>query len=148
MAGAVERLDAMSNNPWVQVAKYMLVALIWTGVILFGIALSGNIAISGGEGAPMVGMGIAAFIAAAVATAAALAGGSKETEQETSVEISKRKNDQRGIDPLSLLTEDDIAELREDIKHNLRRRMLEGQDGELGSLDALLAENDHKARRR
>jgi hypothetical protein len=126
----------------------MLVALIWTGVILFGIALSGNIAISGGEGAPMVGMGIAAFIAAAVATAAALAGGSKETEEETSVEISKRKNDQRGVDPLSLLTEDDIAELREDIKHNLRRRMLEGQDGELGSLDALLAENDHKARRR
>jgi hypothetical protein len=138
----------MNNNPWVQISKYMLVAIIWAGVILFGIALSGNIAVSGGEGAPMVSMGIAAFIAAAVATAAALAGGSKETEKETAADTSKRKNDQTGIDPLSLLTEDDIAELREDIKHNLRRRMLEGQDGELGSLDALLAETDHKSRRR
>jgi hypothetical protein len=138
----------MSNNPWVHVSKYVLVALIWTGVILFGIALSGNIAIAGGDGPPMVGLGIAAFIAAAIASAAALAGGAKETEKETSVEISKRKNDQRSIDPMSLLTEDDIAELREDIKHSLRRRILEGQDGELGSLDALLAENDHKARRR
>ncbi len=138
----------MNNNPWVQIARYALVALIWGGVILFGIALSGNIAAAGGEGAPMVGLGIAAFVAAAIASAAALAGGTKEIEKETSAETAKRKNDQRGIDPLSLLTEDDIAELREDIKHNLRRRMLEGQDGELGSLDALLADTDHQARRR
>ena len=142
----------MDNNPWVQISKYALVAVIWTGVILFGIALSGNVAVAGGEGSPLVGMGIAAFIAAAVASAAALTGGSKETENEKAADQAtqplKRKNEQSNIDPLSLLTEDDIAELREDIKHNLRRRMLEGQDGELGSLDALLADNDQKARRR
>ena len=141
----------MSQNPWVQISKYALVALIWTGVILFGIALSGNIAVVGSEASPMVGMGIAAFIAAAVATAFTLGGdsnGASDHAKGQAADTSKQKNDQRGVDPLSLLTEDDIAELREDIKHNLRRRMLEGQDGELGSLDALLAETDHKARRR
>ena len=138
----------MDNNPWVQISKYMLVAVIWTGVILFGISLSGNIAASGGEASPMVGMGIAAFIAAAVATAFTLGDDSAEKAAEQANHPLKRKNEQSNIDPLSLLTEDDIAELREDIKHNLRRRMLEGQDGELGSLDALLADNDQKARRR
>ena len=96
-------------------------------------------------------MGGAAFIAAFLGTGVILNWGQlPETPavQQTTNDDTKRKNDQRGIDPLSLLTEDDIAELREDIKHSLRRRILEGQDGELGSLDALLAETDHKARRR
>ena len=142
----------MNVNPWVQIAKYVLVALIWTGVILFGIALSGNIAVAGGEGAPMVGMGIAAFIAAAIATAATLAGGSKETEKETFVETSrKRKNSAAlGADPMSLLTEDDIEELRAEFKDGLRRRYLQDLNeysaSEPASFEALLEDRQRKRR--
>ena len=131
-----------------QKLKYGVVALIWIGVFV----IAGMMIIGDTLQYELTGlMGGAAFIAAFLGTGVLLNWGQvPETAavQQTTTDDSKRKNDQRGIDPLSLLTDDDIAELREDIKHNLRRRMLEGQDGELGSLDALLADNDQKARRR
>ena len=137
----------MDNTP-VQLAKYAVVALIWIGVFV----IAGLMIASEALQYELTGlMGGAAFIAAFLGTGVLLQWGQfpeQPVQQKTETDTAKRKNEQRGIDPLSLLTEDDIAELREDIKHNLRRRMLEGQDGELGSLDALLADTDHQARRR
>ena len=132
----------------VQKVKYGVVALIWIGVFV----IAGMMIIGNAMQYDLAGfMGAAAFIGAFLGTGVLLNWGQiPETPavQQTTTDDSKRKNDQRGIDPLSLLTDDDIAELREDIKHSLRRRMLEGQDGELGSLDALLADNDQRARRK
>lgn len=57
----------------------------------------------------------------------------------------KRKNDQTGglsPDMLALLDEDDIAELRQRVKNRLIDRIEGGGDGELSSLDALLADQD------
>lgn len=64
---------------------------------------------------------------------------------------AKPKNDQQnsGLDPMSLLTQEDIDELRAEIKAQLRQRLLSGTEGELGSLDALLAnQDDAQAHRR
>lgn len=136
------------NDSSTEKIKYGVVALIWLGVFI----IAGMMIVSGGLQFELAGlMGGAAFIAAFLGTGVLLNWGQVPeipAVQQTTNDDSKRKNDQRGIDPMSLLTDDDIAELREDIKHNLRRRILEGQDGELGSLDALLVESDHKARRK
>ena len=136
------------DDPSVQKIKYGVVGLIWLGVfVIAGMMILGDSLQYGLTGL----MGGAAFIAAFLGTGVLLQWGQvpeQPVQQKTETDTAKRKNEQRGIDPLSLLTEDDIAELREDIKHNLRRRMLEGQDGELGSLDALLADTDQRARRK
>lgn len=126
--------------------RYKVAGFIWLGAfILAGLMiLTGALA----SGSANFLMGGALFIGAGLATGAMFNWGQlPETPKAEQIDQSKRKNDS-GIDPLSLLTEDDIAELREDIKHNLRVRLLQGQDGELGSLDALLAERDQRARRR
>lgn len=137
----------MNNNP-VQLAKYAVVAVIWIGVfVTVGLIIAAEALQYELTGL----MGAAAFISAFLGTGVLLQWGQfpdQPIQQKTETDVTKQKNEQRGIDPLSLLTDDDIAELREDIKHNLRRRMLEGQDGELGSLDALLADRDQRARRK
>jgi len=64
--------------------------------------------------------------------------------------ISKRKNDQAGglsPDMLALLDEDDLAELRQRVKNRLIERIDGGGDGELSSLDALLADQDTPPRK-
>lgn len=135
------------NNSWFVMARYGIVALIWTGVLVLAISLSGNIALMSDGGDGLVGLGIAAFICAAIATGFLMQDlGQPKPEATEATASGKAKNDQRGIDPLSLLSDDDLAELRADIKDSLRRRVLEGQDGELGTLDALLAENDRRRR--
>lgn len=62
----------------------------------------------------------------------------------------KAKRDQQGIsaDMLSLLDEEDIAELRRRLKNRLMDRIDGGDDGELSTLDALLADQDPEPRRR
>lgn len=135
------------NDSSVKAVKYAIVALIWIGVFI----IAGLLIVTGALQYELAGMmGAAAFIAAFLGSGVLFNWGQiEETSavQRTAADDAKQKNEQRGIDPLSLLTEDDIAELREDIKHSLRRRLLEGQDGELGSLDALLAERDQQSRR-
>lgn len=66
-------------------------------------------------------------------------------EPSATQEKSKRKNDQvTGMNPLDVLTPEDLYELRQDIKDELRARILGGSDGELTSLDSLLAARNHK----
>jgi len=62
----------------------------------------------------------------------------------------KRKNEQAGglsPDMLALLDEDDIADLRRRLKNRLIERIEGGSDGELSSLDALLADQDTTPRK-
>jgi hypothetical protein len=64
----------------------------------------------------------------------------------------KRKNtDSRDIDPMSLLTEDDIAEMRAEMKDAMRRRYLQGLDeadsSDMSSFEALLDNREQRKRR-
>jgi|GEM_PF-2122076 len=64
------------------------------------------------------------------------------SEQST----GKRKNDQSddlSPDMLALLSDDDLGELRQRVKDRLIERIDGGGDGELSSLDALLAAQEH-----
>lgn len=58
----------------------------------------------------------------------------------TNAQPAKRKNDETDLDPMGLLTEDDREELRQELKQELRARISSGTDGELSTLDALLAD--------
>ncbi len=63
----------------------------------------------------------------------------------------KRKNEQAGglsPDMLALLDEDDLAELRQRVKNRLIERIDGGGDGELSSLDALLADQEEPRKNR
>ncbi len=132
------------NNPWVHIAKYGVIALIWSGVLVFGIFLTMNTSLFASESSPAVAMVIAAFITAAVSTGLILSPSQHEEKTQSQQQVStndtaKPKNDLRGLDPMSLLTDEDIEELRRDIKDNLRRRLLEGE--EVTSFESLLSED-------
>ena len=67
------------------------------------------------------------------------------SDDNASRSSGKRKNEQAGglsPDMLALLDDDDIAELRQRVKNRLIDRIEGGSDGELSSLDALLADQD------
>ncbi len=57
----------------------------------------------------------------------------------------KRKNGE--LNPLDILTEDDLYDLRQEIKDEIRNRIFSGSEGELSSLDALLDAQDRKTTR-
>ncbi|MCU0465443.1 MAG: hypothetical protein MUF38_12855 [Anaerolineae bacterium] len=58
---------------------------------------------------------------------------------------TKRKNNQprEPVDPLDLLTDDDLAELRQEIKDEIRARLRYGSNDELVSLEDLI--DDHRS---
>ncbi len=62
----------------------------------------------------------------------------------------KAKRDQAGLSPdmLALLDEDDLYELRQRLKARLMERIDGGTDGELSSLDELLADSTPTRRKR
>ena len=69
----------------------------------------------------------------------------REQNEYSQSSTGKRKNEQAGgpsSDMLALLSEDDLEELRERVKNRLIDRIEGGGDGELSSLDALLADQD------
>jgi len=73
------------------------------------------------------------------------------SKDSDSSSIGKRKNDQAGglsPDMLALLDEDDLAELRQRVKDRLMERIDGGGDGELSSLDALLADQKEPRKNR
>jgi hypothetical protein len=128
--------------------RYVLIALMWTVVVLLSLSLYGSNP-ENATGIIIVGLICATFFSMFVLSdeladfKIAAAEAARETGQ------GKRKNDQSGVlDPISLLTSDDIDELRAEVKAQMRLRLLEGGEGELGSLDALLAEHDNKSTRR
>jgi hypothetical protein len=129
-----------------------MVVVIWAAVIVMAISMFLFGALFGSSTDNVTGITIAALICATIATGFIL---NNDPDTETAKKNNahsneKPKNDQRdgGLDPMSLLTPDDIDELRAEVKAQLRQRLLNGGEGELGSLDALLAEQDKPARRR
>jgi len=125
------------NNNTLNIMRYSIVAMIWVGVLVLGIFAI----VSGSSNDAAIPIGIAAFVTAAIATGFILDNDKKAnaTEQSTN---AKRKNDHSGgLDPLSLLTPDDLEDLRQEVKERLRERIVSGEDGELSSLDALLADS-------
>ncbi len=130
------------NNNTLNIMRYSIVAMIWVGVLVLGIfAIVNGSSVNGSSNDAAIPIGIAAFVTAAIATGFILDNDKKAnaTEQSTN---AKRKNDHSGgLDPLSLLTPDDLEDLRQEVKERLRERIVSGEDGELSSLDALLADS-------
>jgi len=61
----------------------------------------------------------------------------------------KRKNGSMdALNPLDILTADDLYDLRQEIKDEIRTRIFSGSEGELSSLDALLDAQDRKTTRK
>lgn len=101
--------------------------------ILIGLSILSSLTANGGRGLLIAaGMVLVIVIIWIWRTTAQPAANDKR------VTTGKAKNDD--LDPLRVLSSDDIDELREEIKSELRSRIAGGTDGELSSLDALLAE--------
>jgi hypothetical protein len=66
----------------------------------------------------------------------------------TASDTAKRKNDQSRppVDPLDLLTDDDLAELRQEIKDEIRARLRYGSDDAVSSLEELIDDYPPPAR--
>lgn len=136
--------------------KFISVAVIW-GVA--GIVTLAQLVFNGGADFNWI-FSIALFGIAGGVTSSILADGDNskkrpiievQTNKSSDSHAGKRKNDQTGglsADMLALLDEDDIAELRQRVKNRLIERIEGGGDGELSSLDALLADQDQSAPRK
>jgi len=124
----------MSNTA--NIMRYAIVGMIWVGVLVVGIFA----VISGSDNDASIPIGIAAFVTAAIATGFILDNDKKANESEQSANAKRKNEHSGGLDPLSLLTPDDLEDLRQEVKDRLRERILSGEDGELSSLDALLTD--------
>lgn len=139
-----------SNTNWR--IRYGIIAMIWAGVLAFGIVLAIVMGVTGAtERSPLVGLGIAAFISAAVVTGIIVrVEGNREARlagaEMRAGDSSKRKNDQQMLDAASLLTDEDIAELREAVKEDFRRRLALSDDPAV-SFEDLLAKSDQRSHR-
>jgi hypothetical protein len=106
------------------------------------VVMSGNATID----SPLVAVALGGLSAAVFATYGIMPRLSGEPTAAPQLD-AKRKNDHAGgLDPLALLSPEDLDDLRAEMKQRLRERMLTGADGEVSSLDALL--NDAQAKRR
>jgi hypothetical protein len=135
--------------------KFVAVAIIWVMVGL--ITLAQLVIVDGGNFNWI--FSIAMFGIAGGVTSSILSDSDQSTKRpmievntrtESDQHTGKRKNDQTGglsAEMLALLDEDDIAELRHRVKMRLIERIEGGGDGELSSLDALLAEQDDTPRK-
>lgn len=124
--------------------RYVAVAMIWTVILMLSASIYG----SNSDNA--TGIIIVGLICATFFSMFALSdefSDSKTAAAERETHQGKRKNDEtRDIDPVSLLTQEDVDELRAEVKAQMRQRLLNGAEGELGSLDALLADHDKSLR--
>lgn len=126
--------------------KFIAVVVIWAMASIITIV---QLVVNDGAGFNWI-FALGLFGIAAGVTATILNDGD-QSKKRPMIEVSndgekssaKRKNSERALDPLSLLTPEDLEDLRQDIKTRLRERILSGEDGELSSLDALLTDQ-HK----
>ncbi|MBK9125697.1 MAG: hypothetical protein IPM16_21585 [Chloroflexi bacterium] len=110
------------------ILRYALIALIWIGALLFA-------------GPSETVLGITALICAAIASAAIASPQVDSARSREQNAASKAKND-RTADPMALLTPEDLEDLRQEARERIRQRLIDGGEGELGTLDSLLAEDD------
>lgn len=135
-----------STHPTLIAARYALIAIIWSGLMLTIVALGQRETLSDGA----VGLILGAIMGATFISAVLL----RESRAPRGIEVRaetrrKRKNSAAlGADPMSLLTDEDIAELRAEFKDELRRRYLQGLDedgmSEPASFETLLEERKRR----
>ncbi|MCU0465444.1 MAG: hypothetical protein MUF38_12860 [Anaerolineae bacterium] len=121
-----------------KLARYGFLATLWFVTFLFSLFAS----------RPMGGIFILWFVELAAALFTSITmfpryGSSPEISQRDSqaqLTSTKRKNDQSRppVDPLDVLTNDDLAELRQEIKDEIRARLRYGSNDELTSLEDLM----------
>jgi hypothetical protein len=138
-----------SSHPTLIAARYAVIAIIWSGLMLTIIALGQREVLSDGA----VGLVLGAVIGATFVSAMLL----RENRAPRGIEqhaesVRKRKNGPAlGADPMNLLTQEDIEELRAEFKDELRRRYLQGLDedgaSEPASFEALLEDRQQRKRR-
>ncbi len=137
-----------SPHPLIMAARYALIGVIWSGLMLTIVALGQRESLSDSA----VGLVISAVIGATFISVVLLRESRIRYASEGQPEsVRKRKNSAAfGGDPMSLLTDEDIAELRAEFKDELRRRYLQGlnEDGaaEPASFEALLEDRQRKRR--
>lgn len=137
----------MNQSPWVAALRYLVIGVIWVGVLAFALIAALGTASGTVDASPLEGIGFAAFVGAAVATVALTSPDFLRLIQRgsTAAEAAKPKNED-AASPMALLTPEDLEDLRQEARERIRQRLIDGGEGELGTLDALLAE-DHTARR-
>jgi hypothetical protein len=129
------------TNDW---TRFLALCVIW-GVFC---ALAMTTLIMQGTDANFIILGVMAF-AAWMSTDSVMNNGKKDSKEESNdSEKTKRGSNLNSNALLSLLDEDDIADLRVRVKNRLMDSIERGSDGELSSLDQLLADQDTNRRRR
>ena len=138
-----------SPHPLVIAARYALIGVIWSGLMLTIVALGQREPLSDGA----VGLVISAVIGATFISALLLRESRTHRVLEDHGETGrKRKNNPAsGADPMSLLTDEDIEELRAEFKDELRRRYLQDLNEENAahatSFESLLEDRSPRKRR-
>lgn len=132
-------------TPAPQGPRYVIIGVIWTVLAVLLITLGTVPDMSDGA----IAISIAAVIGATLLSLGIVRGtGQVPMVDQHAAAVRKRKNEEsRAVDPMSLLTDQDIEELRAELKENLRRRMLQDEGEEPASFEALLADRDQRKRR-
>ena len=132
-------------TPAPQGSRFVVVVVIWIVLAVLLITLGTVPDMSDGA----IAISIAAVIGATLLSLGIVrAPGQAPMIDQHAAAVRKRKNEEsREVDPMSLLTDEDIEELRAEMKENLRRRMLQGEGEEPASFEALLADRDQRKRR-
>lgn len=132
--------------------KFLAVIIIWG---MMGLITLAQLTINDGANFNWIFSLVLFGIASSVTGSIVNEGGKRpSTEAKTNDEgersAGKAKRDQQtglSAEMLALLDEDDIADLRRRVKQRLIDRIEGGGDGELSSLDALLADPDAEPRK-
>ncbi|MBK9125696.1 MAG: hypothetical protein IPM16_21580 [Chloroflexi bacterium] len=138
-----------NQSPWVAALRYLVIGIIWLGVLAFALIAALGTASGTVDASPLEGIGFAAFVGAAVATVALTSPDFLRLMQRGSAvaEAAKAKNED-SANPMALLTPEDLEDLRHEARERIRQRLIDGGDGELSTLDSLLAEDDRMQRRK
>ncbi|MBK9125694.1 MAG: hypothetical protein IPM16_21570 [Chloroflexi bacterium] len=146
-------------NPISQISRYALIAVIWLGVLIFSMGMTAIISVFSDAGIAfqdvfplmvlsVIGAAVSTSIIAATSRDSGAGVQAQSQRVDSRVAQSKSKNDQLGLDPVSLLTEDDLEELRAEVKQHLRARLLSGEGAEMSSFEDLLAERSQQRQRK
>ncbi len=143
----------MTNQPlWVTALRYLVIGVIWLGALAFAIIAGIGAASGAVDMSPLEGIGFAAFVGVAVATVMLMlpdilrltrGDGAKTSE------TAKPKNSDAS-NPMSLLTSDDLDELRAELREAMRSRIRRlSSEADFESFEQLLADaepREHKRR--
>ncbi|GIK27036.1 MAG: hypothetical protein IT298_17085 [Chloroflexi bacterium] len=146
-------------NPISQVSRYALIAVIWIGVLIFSMGMTAIISVFSDAGIrfqdvfplmvlSVIGAAISTSIIAATSRDSGAAAQAPSQRVDNRAAPSKSKNDQLSLDPVSLLTEDDLEELRAEVKQHLRSRLLSEEGASVSSFENLLAERSQQRPRK